>query len=114
MATFITLTSAGNDLRVRFAVAHIVRYEPSSDGSDIITTEPLENGQLGAYSVTETPEQIDAMLGVTEDSIVTARLVSLVDDILTSPAALNRPWEWDEREAWISKAQKAVRAARGE
>ncbi|PWC54402.1 hypothetical protein TSA6c_00290 [Azospirillum sp. TSA6c] len=105
MATFITLTKSGISPE-RINADRIVRYYASNDGSRI----DLGNVHDEWYS--ETPAEIDALLGVTESD--RARLVSLVDRVLTSPAALNRPWEWDEREAWISEAQKAVRAARGE
>lgn len=94
MADFITLTNAHKDTGVRFETPirirpeHIVGYASGVGGKNYIVgggESTLRQGTYvdttageGTYFVTETPEQIDAMLGVTDSAKMRAALDALV------------------------------------
>lgn len=66
MATFITLTYHGGQ-KMRVNADTISVYTADGNGSCLKTTAPDADGYDPFLCVTETPEQIDALLGVTAD-----------------------------------------------
>lgn len=86
MADFITLT--GHDgTRIRFCIANIATYQAGHHGGIVTTTAGVFNDFPHMTDVRETPEQIDAMLGVTSDpaaetvaAALDAEAASLDDD----------------------------------
>lgn len=88
MATFITLTGHnGKQLRIRSA--SIDAFERLNDKTAVYI-----GGET--YHVTETPEQIDKMLGVTADPVRDA-----------APALLN---ELRDLVGWIEENQRSIEA----
>ncbi|AWJ93273.1 hypothetical protein Sp245p_25965 (plasmid) [Azospirillum baldaniorum] len=62
---FITLTSAGNKMKIRFNPACITTYRSAIEQDRIPPAASVVNMLDETIYVTETPEQIDALLGVT-------------------------------------------------
>ncbi|WP_395454678.1 hypothetical protein ACHMW5_13440 [Azospirillum melinis] len=74
MAKFISLTYSGRSFR--YNAAHIVSYWAHPEGGSCVSTTNAD-ANSDADRVSETPEQIDAMLGVTENPAVAA-----LDDLI--------------------------------
>ncbi|CAO3358679.1 hypothetical protein [Azospirillum palustre] len=96
MADFITLTGK-NGFKPRVNVDHITSCAWNEEKQ--ITAVDLSDG---TYSVTETPEQIDALLGVTDKPVIDelASAVKLVRSIIKDGAEVGfnfQHGDWAER-----------------
>lgn len=102
---FIRLNDQGNDTRVN--VSAITRYfESGTGGSFVYLADTRVEGNSPDIYATETPEQIDALLGVTGDSIRDA-----APDLLAALEAVVRVA--DRKTAEFDMARAAIARARG-
>ncbi|QCG93911.1 hypothetical protein E6C67_08145 [Azospirillum sp. TSA2s] len=104
MATFITLTSRTSGTKLRINADHLTSYFVGAvSGTDLV----FEGGH--DFAVTETPEQIDALLGVTESAAVA--MPKMVAALEMAREYLS---DWTGGKPCLDAIDAALRAARGE
>ncbi|MCM8735946.1 hypothetical protein M5E06_17580 [Azospirillum sp. A1-3] len=128
MAKFITLTNArfnvgpDPDAPIRINTNHIIGYclgDESNYSTKVGKTSRLSGTYVdtvlkeGQYLVTETPEQIDAMLGGAESAAEKYRkALEQIADPLDFATCIGDPWDFYRDLQAV--ARDAIAAARGE
>lgn len=118
MATFITLTlTSGHSIRVNSELmtsysADVASFSEQC-GSYVRMYEPYTDPAKYDFFVTETPEQIDKMLGVTERPAETYRkALEQIAEPLDFATCIGDPWDFYRDLQAV--ARDAIAAARGE
>ena len=112
---FITLTTPLGHKR-RFNAAMIVTYAPCRSGTEITSIDPTPPDTDPSWTVAETPEQIDALLGVTGGDIAAAVMEAMdASSIAIEDKGDDYCAGFDDAHAiFYQRVEAAIAKARGE